>query len=150
MLRIMAHLDKKSELDVLTQDLLDLKRALTNKVCALTMRIDRLEKYNKTKEEKDQEEKEKKKVVFSCSTFGKFTTYIDLLDVYKHTLGDKDSDLTDTFIKLAALELKNHLVKFNFTELLIKFNELKFHIHDHTWESIASSEKDIFVCSHVE
>ncbi len=74
---------------------------------------------------------------FSCALFGGFKCRAN------------NTFTLETLIDEALIHLRTHLQTYNLTELLIKLDNRKYHIHDYTIEDIRR-KGSIFICSHDE
>tara|TARA_Y100000361_G_C11144112_1_gene336959 strand:+ start:1138 stop:1404 length:267 start_codon:yes stop_codon:yes gene_type:complete len=84
--------------------------------------------------------KETRKFIASSELFSDFTVEISLYNV----------ESLDDIVKIFVKELKECLIKNNFTNLVNIVNKKNFHIHGHTIEMILISNDDdcFFICDH--
>ena len=84
--------------------------------------------------------KETRKFIASSELFSDFTVEISLYNV----------ESLDDIVKIFVKELKECLIKNNFTNLVNIVNQKKFHIHGHTIEMIliSNDEDCFFICDH--
>ena len=84
--------------------------------------------------------KDKRKFIASSELFSDYTVDISLYNV----------ESIDDIIKIFVQELKECLIKNNFTNLVKKLEEKNFHIHGITIETILTSKETdtFFICDH--
>jgi len=82
-----------------------------------------------------------RKVIFSCSVFGRFETKINIIP-----LNSKEE-----FKKIAVEHLRNVLRQNNLVHLVSKLDNIRYHIHDLSWMDILVKCRCgdiIYLCNH--